>query len=155
MLIDDNLKNRFEKKIMPEPNSGCWLWMASINKGYGHLRYKNKIVLAHRLAYELYKGPIPKNTCVCHKCDTPSCVNPDHLFLGSKKDNTNDMLSKNRQARGIKQRASKLTNQQVLDICASPLGKRKIAKLYNVDHSAIHKIRTGRNWNWLTNIKKI
>ena len=74
------VQERFEEKYIPEPNSGCWLWTASVDgKGYGHMRANGKTVGAHRIAHELYKGPIPDGLEIDHLCRVPSCVNPDHL----------------------------------------------------------------------------
>ena len=87
----------FEDKYIPEPNSGCWLWIRGVDGGgYGHT---NK-GYAHRLAYERYVGPIPKGLLVCHKCDTIICINPDHLFLGTQKDNMADAARKGRLRNG-------------------------------------------------------
>ena len=85
--------------IEPEPNSGCWLWTASVRplSGYGQLRHAGKIRFAHRVAYEAFRGRIPDGLFVCHHCDTRSCINPDHLFLGTGKDNAQDMIRKGRQ----------------------------------------------------------
>lgn len=86
-------------KVEPEPNSGCWLWAASLRpvSGYGQLRIGASVKFAHRVSYALHRGPIPAGLFVCHHCDTPSCVNPDHLFLGTAKDNAQDSLRKGRQ----------------------------------------------------------
>jgi hypothetical protein len=86
-----------EAASIPVPEAGCWIWAGCLHKGrsYGQLRNEDgKAVYAHRWAYEQKFGPIPPDMLVCHKCDTPSCVNPDHLFLGTPSDNTQDMNAK-------------------------------------------------------------
>lgn len=93
------LVERFEAKCMPEPNSGCWLWLSTVTrKGYGMFRLhrSEQRQRANRLAYAIYRGPIPAGMMVLHRCDNPGCVNPDHLFLGTAADNTNDMIGKGR-----------------------------------------------------------
>lgn len=100
----------FMDRVMPEPNSGCWLWMGNLadKRGYGlvSVRSGDKYIRigAHRFSWQLHKGPIPKGILVCHHCDVPSCVNPDHLFLGTHSDNTKDAHSKGRMDAGEKWR---------------------------------------------------
>lgn len=85
--------------VTPGAPDECWLWQAKLEKtGYGRARYQGKKYGAHQLSWILHNGPIPKGLFVCHKCDVPSCVNPNHLFLGTPKDNTEDMTAKQRHA---------------------------------------------------------
>lgn len=96
-MIDEKALNRFESKFIPEPNTGCWLWTAtSVKYGYGTFHWRGKDRYAHRVSWELYRGTWPSTLCVLHKCDTPACVNPEHLFLGSRTDNNADCVSKGR-----------------------------------------------------------
>lgn len=89
----EHLLTRFE-----EDSTGCWNWQGSLtNGGYGQTRYLGKLWRAHRLFYTLLVGPIPNSkTFVCHHCDNPRCVNPDHMFLGDNQDNLRDMANKGR-----------------------------------------------------------
>jgi hypothetical protein len=90
-------KSKFEECFIPEPTTGCWLWINGNAKAtYGAYRDSGKNYRAHRASWLLYCGEIPKGLYVCHKCDTPACVNPKHLFLGTQKDNIHDMIKKGR-----------------------------------------------------------
>ena len=94
----NNQEARFYKKIKIV-ESGCWEWQAARynNKHmYGSFSYNGKKTLAHRASYVIYNGDIPNGLLVCHTCDNEKCVNPNHLFLGTQKDNMQDMISKNR-----------------------------------------------------------
>lgn len=90
-------QDRFEKHFF-KAHEGCWIWTSGkMRFGYGTLRNdKGRPEPAHRISYKLYVGDIPDGLCVLHKCDNPPCVNPAHLFLGTRKDNAQDMLKKNR-----------------------------------------------------------
>lgn len=83
-MYKDKELSLFLKHIMPITESGCWIWMgSSFNSGYGCIKLNGKTRSAHRLAWELYNGPIPKKLFVLHKCDVPLCCRPDHLYLGT------------------------------------------------------------------------
>ena len=91
------IKQRFEEKYIPEPNSGCWLWTAAVGPtGYERFGFDGKNRLAHRISYKFYVGAIPDDKYVLHKCDVRCCVNPAHLWLGSYWDNMLDMYNKKR-----------------------------------------------------------
>lgn len=96
-------RTRWEEAFVPEPNSGCWLWLRSINnKGYGSGSLGGKRQYAHRYSYERSVGLIPDGMKVCHRCDVPCCVNPAHLFVGTQRDNMRDAAIKGRTAKGLR-----------------------------------------------------
>ena len=134
----------------------CWEWTASrLPWGYGVIgrgRKDGKSRLAHRVSWELENGPIPEGMCVLHHCDNPGCVNPSHLFLGTNMDNTQDMISKGREAdrRGAKNPTAKLTRQDVYEIrqmLQQQIYQRVIAMKYGIARSTVSHIKTGRDWS--------
>lgn len=95
-MILSSAIERFNAAYLPVPESGCWLWEHATNGLYGVMRYNGRQEYAHRVAFALFRGPIPQGIIVCHKCDVPSCVNPEHLFLGTHKTNCDDKFAKGR-----------------------------------------------------------
>jgi HNH endonuclease len=90
---------RFMKFVIPEPMSGCWLWLGNLTRGnYGRFRFHTKEVRASRASYEFFKGNIPADLLVRHRCDNSYCVNPDHLEIGTHQDNYDDMVRRGRAA---------------------------------------------------------
>lgn len=154
-FMDNSIKERLLSKVMFEPNTGCWLWTGSVclSGGYGQMSANGYPARAHRLSYELHKGIIPKGILVCHSCDTPSCINPDHLFLGTHLDNTKDMIRKGRNKYkpciGSENGNSKLTLSKVLEIRKYHLkiSISKLAKMYSVSKSTIDNIVLFKTWN--------
>jgi hypothetical protein len=141
---------KFFENVIPEPNSGCWLWTAQIKAdGYGVARYNKKQGLAHRASWEMHNGPIPSGLCVLHRCDVRCCVNPDHLFLGSHADNMADMKAKGRRrnrTHGEKNPHSALTEDAVTNIRSSGESRLALAVRHGVGLSAIDHVRSGRSW---------
>ena len=146
------LEERFWAKVRLDED-GCWEWTAHRDrKGYGALGRGGAVVKAHRLSWELHNGPIPIGMAVCHACDNPPCVRPDHLFLGTIGDNNRDMQLKGRASggtRGEQQHLSVLTADDVREIRARAAAgepHRSIGATYGVVKSTISKIVTGKNW---------
>ena len=144
---------RLWAKVEKQPGGGCWLFTGSQHRdGYGQIRVGDRIVLAHRLAWELTYGPIPEGQDVLHSCDTPPCVCLDHLHLGNPKINAEEMMARGRHraSRGEQHGRSKLTETQVHEIrCLyeeSNITKAAIARCFGVSEGAVRHILAGRRW---------
>lgn len=139
----------FWSRIDVKSESECWSWMgARTNRGYGFYAPLPGVLLkTHRVAYALQNGEIEDGLFVCHKCDNPSCCNPAHLFLGTPKDNTQDMISKGRGNRsyGELNPIAKLTKEQVRAIFQDPRTNREIASEYKIATSYASIIRLGKS----------
>lgn len=135
------MEQRFWDKVTKK-DSGCWEFeIASNSKTVIYGTYKGK--RAHRVSWEMVNGPIPEGMIICHKCDNPPCVNPDHLFVGTHRDNFNDMVSKNRQAFRV------LTEEEKREIYSlyygyTGLRQRHLAEYFNVSLDAIKRVTRGR-----------
>lgn len=146
------LEAKFWRYIEPEPNSGCWLWSGAVGGqpprwGYGKIKHAGKTLSAHRVGWELKNGPIPDGLCVCHKCDTTRCCNPDHMFLGTHADNAADRNGKGRgMMDGELNHKAKLTMAQILAIRSDTRIARIVAADYAVTRTQIEYIRKRKTW---------
>lgn len=160
--MDNQSFIRFKEKVEINPDTGCWEWIGYTDKGgYGRFRIGSSrngdrnMATASRLSYEHHIGPIPDGMCVCHSCDNPACVNPDHLWLGTYQDNMDDMVAKGRwKSHGFKGEQcprAKLTEKDVLKIrkLVKSMSNKQVAKMFGVHHSTISLIKLGKNWKHL------
>ena len=139
----------FMRKVEKKP-SGCWIWTGGTGKGYGRFRYEGKTITSPRAAYLLFKGKPEgfERLNVCHSCDVPLCVNPDHLFVGTTQENVDDKMKKNRHktAKGAEQPMAKLDDEKVLFIRECDLSGPELAAKFGVSRSLITSIRRGTKW---------
>ena len=152
-IIEQFAIEKFFKKVAVEPNTGCLLWFGAHGKyGYGNLCVGKIHKSAHRYSWEMHRGPIPVGMWVLHKCDTPVCVNPDHLFLGSHKDNCADKVKKGRHLIGESVKNAKLNRDLVLWIRENykkgdpEFGGAPISRKIGVTESAVSMVMSGKRW---------
>ena len=135
---------RFWSFVKKQQREKCWEWQGALHgKGYGHLRWQGKVTGAHRVAYELSKGPIKKGLLVLHKCDNPRCCNPRHLFIGTYKDNSQDAKKKGRCA------GQKITLQvarEMQRLYDKGWRTKSLAKRFNVCMKKVYGIVSNRDW---------
>jgi hypothetical protein len=151
-----SIAERFWEKV--EQTDDCWLWNANLDGyGYGRFRLGEKKERSHRVSWELAFGPIPEGLHVLHKCDTPACVRPDHLFLGDRFANMRDASHKGRMrgsvkgrkgagAKGEANKSARLTESQVGEIRQSEESQRALGRRYGVSQAAISKIKARKSW---------
>lgn len=146
------LRERFDNGYTKKSN-GCWDWNGSKdNYGYGFFSVGKKMRRVHRVSWNLYNGEILNGLYVLHKCDNPSCVNPDHLFLGTQQDNMRDRAVKGRNpdTRGCKNGRAKLKEDDIIEIRKLLLNgetRTSIAVKFNVSTAAIRHIDIGKTWS--------
>jgi HNH endonuclease len=150
----ERLKSFVEERIFYSPD-GCWYWTGYLNDaGYGVIdlnrRGIRKVLRATRVYYEIKKGPIPDGYHICHRCDNPACVNPDHLFAGTREENMLDMINKGRSPKGSKHGNAILKESDIADIrnlISKGFSMDEIAVKFNVSATAIYDIKAKRTWS--------
>ena len=159
MFIGLPAEQRFFMQL--KKTDSCWVWSSNRDRyGYGRFHGAVNGVLtkfAHRYSYMLHKGTIPEGMLVCHKCDTPACVNPEHLFLGTDSDNMNDKISKGRHRAAFGEDAGRaiLTEAQVRAILIDPRPHTAIAADYGVKGATIGSIKQRVSWSHITDIEPV
>lgn len=151
-----SLKDRFAEKVERIPMVDCWIWTAGTNeKGYGILALNGKFIKAHRASYLIHKGEIPHGMNVLHKCGLRHCVNPDHLYPGTQKENVRDTIAMGRlrmpDNNGEKATWAKINAQQATEIYNAKQGKKKgtgtaLARKFGVHKSTVYNIWAGVSW---------
>lgn len=151
MNITTGILKRFWQKV--SITDSCWLWIAGLNHdGYGSFRLfqirpaTDGMITAHRLSYIIHFGGIPEDMCVCHRCDVPSCVNPDHLFIGTHAENMHDAKNKRRFVSGRLHPRIKLTEDDVCQIKALRGTEtiRAIADMFGISNQQVSRIHLGQ-----------
>jgi hypothetical protein len=144
--------DRFCSKLSTPTANGCIEWQAARNqKGYGIFGIgRNKLFLAHRLAFEWSFANFIPSMFVLHRCDNPACCEPSHLFQGTNSDNVADMMAKGRNIMGMRVGNSKLSDADIRAIKNDNRVQRIIAEQYGVDQSTISDIKAGQSWRHIT-----
>lgn len=155
------IKRRFYENVETSPESECWKWVGGKDaRGYGIFRAYGFAHRAHRFSWLLHYGEFPNEMLVCHKCDNPSCVNPEHLFLGTQFDNMRDMVNKGRNAnvKGNKNPRANLSDQDVMEIRRlwddDRVSPKELSKMFGTPKSTINKIISSDTWKHLPPCKR-
>jgi hypothetical protein len=162
------LEKRFWSKVNKNAPNGCWEWTGSNTHGYGQIWVNGRLHRANRVSYEIHFGEIPDGLFVCHKCDNPACINPDHLFLGTNSDNMKDCslkgrigfqkypwiihLKKKHTSKGEKHSQAKLKEDQVVQmrrLFNDGMSIKNIAAIYKINPSHVGKIIRFKYWTHL------
>ena len=148
-----SLSESILSRVEYDTNGGCWLWSAGQTAdGYGTVQHKKQTQLAHRVSFEVFSGTSAQGMLVCHRCDVPQCVNPDHLFLGTQADNMADMVRKGRASRlnGQRNGRAKISDDQAREVRdllhLKAFSASEIARSYRVSTSTIGRIKSGETF---------
>lgn len=148
----DKLIHSFWSKV--DKSGDCWMWMASSLKSNGRGQFPNArryggSTSPYRFSWQIHFGPIPKGMLICHHCDNPLCVNPQHLFLGTHADNTQDMVSKGRSCKGNRNGQAKATEELITKVREFRGTHQEASEFFGIPRRRIISYRRGDTWNYL------
>jgi len=142
---DETLRGRILSRSEPDAR-GCWIWFGTYSGPYGRLGLEG----AHRVSFRVFRGPVTPGLYVCHRCDVPACVNPDHLFLGTPDENMQDKKRKGRSACGSRNGGGTKLHERDVPIIrallAGGMSQASIGSRFGVSHRVIGRIGQGRTW---------
>ena len=152
MKAKKSLEERFWDKVIPEPNSGCWLWTGALSGGYGRIGVGSrtdgtrKSDLATRVSWRLFRGEVPSHLDALHKCDNKCCVNPDHLYIGTHSQNMRDAYQRGQKkpANGKRPHSVHLSDDDVRFIRISSVKTKELVARFGASKSHLIAIRAGR-----------
>ncbi len=157
----EEARRRLWEGCIPEPNSGCWIWAGTdFKQGYGTISWEGKNRKTSRLAYWAWNGDIPEKMFVCHSCDTPQCLNPKHLFLGTPAENAQDCARKKRfpDRRGSKNVSSVMDDRLVKaikEMSRLGLSGAHISRVIGVSDTTVNRVISGRSWSHIKSFDNI
>lgn len=142
-------EDRFWAKV--DKSGDCWIWRGAVflsGRGIGHgtIKVRGRPTLAHRFSWQIHYGDIPVGSLVCHHCDNPPCVNPEHLYLGTQSTNMKDRSDRGRTARGGRNGRAKLSENQVQWIRSSAMSSRAVGDALGINRRTVTRIRARRSW---------
>ncbi len=146
------LLERLMLRVEQIPIAGCWIWMGALRNGYGAIGLSGRTEYVHRLMFVLHYGELGDGFEVCHSCDVRPCVNPSHMFRGTRSDNMRDAFAKGRtrgtfvSMPGESNKNAKLTDELVLEIRQSKCTQRALAARFGVSKTTIAYARNGKSW---------
>lgn len=156
MTSNDQSLDGLIERVMPEPNTGCWIWMGVLNSGgYGVVKAEGRSVYAHRHSWRLRNGKIPDGLSILHKCDIRPCINPDHLYPGTPRQNSDDAISRGRthkwagkRARGANPNAklSEANIAEIKSLLVQGVPQKEIANTFGISNPTVSQIKTGATW---------
>ena len=153
LAVDADARKRYWSRVKLGMGDGCWLWLGTKTEGYGSIIIGGRSVKATHVAVYLDRGAVvPDGMCALHSCDTPPCVNPDHLRVGTRTDNSDDKCAKGRQCQGEGHPDAKLTEAAVVEIVRRVRGgetRRSVAGDYGVTPQYVGQLAAGKNWKHL------